>query len=61
MIPGMGETTIWGRSVEFLHLYVAMMLGGGGVSNITLQNSYVIVCVKNNMQAPEHIFCFSKV
>lgn len=30
MIPGMGETTIWGRSVEFLHLYVAMMLGGGG-------------------------------
>lgn len=60
MIPGMGETTIWGRSVEFLHLYVAMMFGGGG-SNITLQNSYVIVCVKNNMQAPEHIFCFSKV
>lgn len=61
MIPGMGETTIWGRSVEFLHLYVAMMLGGGGQILLSKIHIYVIVCVKNNMQAPEHIFCFSKV
>lgn len=42
MIPGMGETTIWGRSAEFLHLYVAMVFGGGGGGQILLSKIHML-------------------